>query len=224
MQTNRDFADRALSTLKMDSKDRFVSRRLILKIARDKMVFLLTQKLRDMSLYREENVYTDIPCIEMKEINKVSCPIVEFKTCSKLMRSKKKLPELMFSRFGDSIRMVSNIDNSIKIDRTNPLDYIRNKKRKGYREKPYYYTRDGYLYIVDSSVEVVNVQLITIDKKGAALASCEKCDECISVLDYEFIGSDKLKEVVYQETIKELMGVYLQIPADGNPDLNEQTT
>lgn len=223
METNLQFADRVINTLRLNYKDRFVSRRFILKLGKEKTKFLLSQKLRDRTLYREENLFTDISCVEMKEIDVFKCPIVEFRTCRKIMRSKKKLPELIFSRYGDSIRLVSNIDYSIQIGRTNPVDYIRNKNRKGYREKPFYYTRDGYLYIVDSNIEVVNVQLLTLDKKGADEMSCGYKDECNSALDYEFVGSDKLREVVYQEVLKELAGTFLQILPDENPDLNQKS-
>lgn len=225
METNIQFADRVLTTLRLTSKDRFISRRFILKVGREKTKFLLSQKLRDRSLYREENIYTDIPCVEMEKIDVISCPIVEFRTCKKLMRSKKRLPDLIYSRYGDSIRMVSNIDYSIIINRTNPVDYIRNKKRAGYREKPLYYVRDGYLYITDSNIETVSVQVLTLDKKTASEVECGCGDhsECDTPLDYEFIGSDKLREVAYQETLKELVGTYMQIMPDENPNLNQKS-
>jgi hypothetical protein len=224
MATEGKLADRLLNALRRKSKDRFMSRRYVLHIAREKMKFFLAQKLSDMTLYREENIFTDIPCLEMEQIRSVDCPIVEFKRCSIIMKSKEKLPELIFSRYGDSIRLVSNVDDSEKIDRTTPLKYINDRKRKPNNNKPYYYVReDGHLYIVDRYIEVVNVQPLTLDRMGAKKASCEKCDECISPLDMEFVGSDKLQELVVQETLKELLGSYMQIPTDNNPNNNENT-
>lgn len=223
MNTHRDFADRIINSLKMNSKDRFVSRRFILAIAKEKMNFLLAQKLRDNTLYREENLYTEIDCVEMEKIDKFKCDIVEFKSCNSVMKSVKRLPELIFSRYGDSIRIVTNIDNSLQIDRTTPTDYIRSKQRQGYRPKPMYYTKDGYLYVVDSEIERLNVRLLTLDTQGAAEANCKKCDECKSVLDYEFIGSDKLEMIVVQQTLQELMGSYMQIAKDENPDMNSKS-
>lgn len=207
----------------MNSKDRFVSRRFILAIAKEKMNFLLAQKLRDNTLYREENLYTEIDCVELEKIDKFKCDIVEFRSCNSVMRSVKKLPELIFSRYGDSIRMVTNIDSSIQIDRTTPTDYIKNKQRQGYRPKPAYYTKNGYLYIVDSEIERLTVRLLTLDTQAAALMNCKKCDECKSILDYEFIGSDKLELIVAQQTLQELLGSYMQIPKDESPDMNEKS-
>lgn len=212
-----------MNTLRLNSKDRFVSRRHILSIAKEKMKFLIAQKLLDRTLYREENLITNIECYELEEVRAVECPIVEFRLCGKIMKGKKRLPELIYSRYGDSIRLMSNVDTSERIDRTNPTDYIRDRKREGYREVPRYYIKDGYPYIVDGTPEVLNLQLITLDTKAAAYASCEGCDECTSAMDYRFVGTDKLTEVVRQETLKELMGTYLQIQPDERPDGNEKT-
>lgn len=223
METLKEFSDKVINVLRMNSKDRFIPRRLIIKIAKDKMRFLLSQKLHDRTLYREENVFTDIPCIEMEKIDNFSCPIVEFRTCRNIMRSKKKLPELIFSRYGDSIRLVTNLDFTIKIDRTNPVKYINDRNRYGYKEKPEYYTRDGYLYIINSNIELVNLQLITLERDKAEEVSCDGSDECISPLDFEFVGSDKLREAVYREVLQELAGLTLQILPDENPNLNQKS-
>jgi hypothetical protein len=221
MLTQGKLADRILNTFRRNSRDRHMSRRFILNIAKEKMKFFLAQKLTDITLYREENIFTEIPCVEMEEITAVKCPIVEFRTCKILMKSKNKLPEMIFSRYGDSIRLVSNIDNSEQIDRTTPIKYINDKKRATNNNSPKYYMKDGYLYITDKYIEVVNVQLLTLDRAEAKRASCEGCDECESPLDFEFVGSDKIQELVVQETLKELMGSYLQIPPDPSPNGQE---
>lgn len=219
----KEFTDTIINTLRLNSRDRFISRRHILSIALEKMKFLIAQKLLDRSLYREENLITNITCYELEEVEVVKCPIVEFRICSKIMKGTKKLPELIYSRYGDSIRLMSNVDTSERIDRTNPTDYIRDRKREGYREVPKYYIKDGYPYIIDSNIEVVDLQLITLKVRDAEKASCEGTDECKAEIAYEFIGSDKLTEVVRQETIKELMGTYMQIQPDERPDGNEKT-
>lgn len=223
MLTEGKLADRILNTLRRTFKDRHTSRRFVLNIAKEKMKFFLAQKLSDITLYREENIYTTIPCLEMEEITSVNCPIVEFRRCNIIMRSKKKLPELIFSKYGDSIRLVSNVDDSERIDKTTPVKYINDSKRQGNNNnKPAYYVReDGHLYIVNKYIEVVNVQPLTLYRAEARKASCEECDECMSPLDFEFVGSDKLQELVVQETLKELIGTYLQIPPDPNPNNNE---
>lgn len=222
MATKKEISDRILTTLRQINKDRFLSKRFVLNIVQEKMKFLLSQKLSDRTLYREANLYTNINCVEFEEIDVVECDIIEFRLCKSIMKSKKKLPEIIYSRYGDSIRLVTNLDNTIKIDKTTPTDVIRNKHRKGYIENPYYYIRDGYLYLINTQLKRGFVELLTLDTKSAEEMDCG-CDkeECKPALDYEFIGSDKLMEVVLQQTLQELSNSYLQIQPDENPNNNE---
>lgn len=224
MTLKRTIADRILTTLRLNSKDRFLSKRYILSVAEEKMKFLLSQKLRDRTLYREENIFSQIDCYEFEKIDRVKCDVIEFRTCNHVMKGKKKLPELIFSKFGDSIRLITNLENSEKIGKTTISDHIRNSKRAHYTEKPKYYIRDGYPYIINSEIEAANIELLTLDKRAAEKASCgDNYDECKSALDYEFVGSDKLLEVVIQQTIQEIAGTYMQITPDENPDQNEKS-
>lgn len=219
MSTKGKIADRILTTLRQTHKDREMSRRYVLYVAEEKMKFLLTQKLRDRSLYRESNIYTQINCVEFEKIDVVKCDIIEFRTCNSVMRSRKKLPEVIYSRYGDSIRMVSNLDHSITIDKTTPNDLVRNRNRKGYNKKPFYYITDGYLYLVNTEMEVGYIELLTQDTKTAEDLDCGCTkNECKSSLDYPFIGSDKLVEVAIQQTLQELMGSYMQVRPDENPN------
>lgn len=222
MSTKKEIADRILTTLRQTNKDRFLSKRFVLNIAQEKMKFLLSQKLRDRSLYRESNIYTNINCVEFEEIDTVECDIIEFRMCKSIMKSKGKLPDIIYSRYGDSIRMVTNLDHTIKIGKTTPTDVIRNKHRKGYVEEPYYYIRDGYLYLINTHLKRGFVELLTLDTKAAEELECGcNKEECKPALEYEFVGSDKLMEAVIQQTLQELSNSYLQIRPDENPNNNE---
>ena len=220
--TNKEQADRLLAMLRLTSKDRYVSRRLVLTVLWEKMRFLISQKLRDRSLYREENLYTTIDCMEFEPIQGYACDIVEFRSCKNIMKSKKPIKGLIYSRYGSSIRMVTNLDSSERLNRTTPTDHIRNTKRKGYKAEPAFYDRNGYLYILETSMERGVVDLITLNLKEAEeISSCSRKQNCKSILDYEFVGSDKLKEVAIQEAYNEITSLYLSVPPDENPNNNE---
>jgi hypothetical protein len=149
----------------------------------------------------------------------VSCPIIEFRLCSGLKRSKKRIPELIYSRHGASIKDVTSVDNKYSFLPVNPTQYRLNKKRSLQVKQDLYYVQDGYLYLPDSEVLSVNVLLITLDLYD--VAQCSECsdEKCKSAWDFEFICPDKLLEVVIQETIKEL-SLTKQIQEDINPNLN----
>lgn len=219
---NSNLVSRIQSLLKGTSKDGRISRRLILKTAESKAKFLISQKLNDRSLYREQNLYQTISCIELIDQDIIRCPIIEFKSCRSLRRSKLKLPELIHSKYGSSLKEVTSIDGQYSFEPITPAQYRLNKKRTLKTKTDYFYVQDGYLYLPDSEVEMVDIIVLTTDLYE--LEQCSSCSEnkCKSAWDFEFICPDKLLEVVIQETIKEL-SLNKQIREDVNPNLNEAT-
>jgi len=219
---NNNLVSRIQSLLKGTSKDGRISRRLILKTAESKAKFLIAQKLNDRSLYREQNLYQTISCIELIDQDIIRCPIIEFKSCRSLKRSKLKLPELIHSKYGNSLKEVISIDGQYSFEPITPAQYRLNKRRTLKTKTDYFYVQDGYLYLPDSEVEIVDIIILTTDLYE--LEQCSSCSEnkCKSAWDFEFICPDKLLEVVIQETIKEL-SLSKQIREDVNPNLNEAT-
>jgi len=217
---NNNLVSRIQTLLKGTSKDGRISRRLILKTAESKAKFLIAQKLNDRSLYREQNLYQTISCIELIEQDLIKCLIVEFKSCRSLKRSKLKLPELIHSKYGNSLKEVISVDGQYSFEPITPSQYRLNKKRTIKTKTDYFYVHDGYLYLPDSDVEMVDLVILTTDLYE--LEQCSSCSEnkCKSAWEFEFICPDKLLEVVIQETIKEL-SLNKQIREDINPNLNE---
>lgn len=214
-----ELTSRILNILKATSKDSYIPRRLVLSTAQSKAKFLISQKLNDMSLHREMNLYKQLSCVEMQDQDLIKCPIAEFRSCRSLKRSKKQLPELIYSRYGSTLKEVTSLDNLFTFYPTTPSQWRQNKKRSLQVKKDYFYIQDGYLYLPDSEVDAVNLLVITQDLYD--LEQCSECSDkkCKSAWDYEFVCPDKLLEVVIQETIKEL-SITKQIQEDTNPNLN----
>lgn len=226
--TNGELVSRIVNDVRALTKDEHISRRYILRIARNKATYLLSQKLRDKSLFREENLFRTIRCFRLKPDNIVKCDIVEFRRCSSLMKSTKKLPELLFSRYGSSIRAIYSIDGSKVFYPTNLSKFSRSSKRRfaSSSEDNFYYIRDGYLYLPNSSTELVDLDLITLEEELIEeLSECCGDDNldssCESIWDKEFIISDKLLEPVIQDTLNEVLSTYKQIIPDENPNMTE---
>lgn len=216
---NSTLVSRILSTLKSNSKDGRLSRRLVLSVAESKAKFLISQKLNDKSLHREQNLYQTISCIEMVDDNIIKCPIIEFRSCRNLKRSKKKLPELIHSRYGHSLKEAVALDENTSFTNITPAQYRLNKSRSLQVKGNYFYVKDGYLYLPDSEIQMVTLIILTQDLYDLDEICACKDGDCKSAWDYEFICPDKLLEVVIQETIKEL-SITKQIQEDGNPNLN----
>ena len=94
--TNAEFVSRVLNGLNSLDKDSRISRRYILHVGRQKSAFYISQKMNDRSLFREDNLYTTLNCFELEKIEVTKCDIIEFRRCKSIMKSKKKLPELIW--------------------------------------------------------------------------------------------------------------------------------
>lgn len=224
--TNKELVSRVVNNLRALNKDQHISRRFILRTAKDKAKFYIAQKLHDRSLYREENLYKTIKCFQLKRDDVVKCDIVEFRRCSNLMKSVKKLPETIFTRFGASIVSVTSVGGEIEFTPTTTQKYALQKNRQfALLIKPTnYYIHDGYLYLPDSEVELVNIVLlpVSLDEVDDASGCKEKdCDSCKEGWEYEFNCPDKLLEIVVQETLKEIASFYKAVPVDENPNMDE---
>ncbi len=216
---NKEFVSRVVNGLNSISKDDRISRRFILHVGRQKATFLISQKLNDRSLYKENNLYKTIDCFEMKPIDVTRCDIIEFRRCKSIMKSKNKLPKLIYSRYGDSLKEVTTIDEEKEFKATTPSQYRRDKNRVGISDYIYYYVKDGYLYLLDTEIERVNLYVLTTSTEDIDSASSCSEGDCKSLWDYEFIVPDKLEEIVLSETIKEV-SMKKQVPQDENPNMN----
>lgn len=225
--TNGEFASRVVNDLNALNKDAHISRRWILSIGRTKVESYVAQRWDDGSLWGDFSLLTRVNCVKMIEVNKIECCDAAFELCGTLMRSEKKLPGLHFGSLGPIVVEVSNIDNTMFFSYATLKSYAKRKKRKyADKGKKYYYINDGYLYIPDVHIELVNILFFTVKKREAMrLSSCEEKEkDCLSEWEYEFVVPKKLIEYIVSETVKEA-SMKVQITTDENPnlDLNQKT-
>lgn len=220
MLTNAEAVSKVINSFKFLNKDERISRRYVLRLLRDASKNLMSQKLLDRTIADEANLYSKIECFEFKKIDVVSCPIIEFRKCNILMKSKKPLPELVFSRLGSSIKEVTSVDDLTEIYLTTPDQYRRDRKRKYYsKEDTYLYIdTDNYAYIVDKPIAAVNITVLTLKTDEVWEASACAKEECKSGFDYEFKVSDKLQDTVFKEVLQILGSTYSARREDNNPN------
>lgn len=221
MITNGEFVSRVVNDINALSKDVHVSKRWILSIGRTKAESYVVQRWDDGSMIEDGNLLTCVDCVRMIEVDKIDCCDAIFSLCGFLMRSEHRLPGIVFSTFGPLITKVSNVDNTIFYKYSN-LEAYRNRVKRRYADKgpKYFYIHDGYLYIPDEHIELVNVCYFTMKRREALrISACKPGDECISEWDYDFIYPVKLIEYIVQETVKEVMNK-VQIPTDENPNMD----
>ena len=226
MRTNGDFVSRVIGNLKSNTKDGRVSKRLILSVGRDKAKPLISQKLDEMTLFREEGIITSIDCFEMCRVESKECSIFEFKMCDDLMKSTKELPEGIFGKNGSGIMSVTSVEGET-YDYIQPANFRRLKKRKYIKkDKRYFYTEDRHLYLPNSTNELVDIKMITLDKQGAKeVSSCSSSvsEQCGNVWDEDFVCPDRFYDLVVRDTLSELANIWRTSHKDENPDLNENS-
>lgn len=220
MHTNEDFVSRVLNDGRFLTKDDHISRRHILNIGKNKVTTYVSQKLLDRTLYRESNIFKTINCVEMIKEDIIKCPIIEFRKCKALYRSKHKIQGLIYSRYGSSIILVENLDGTIQFNPSTKSS-ISNRNKRMFGDLVHsYYIQDDYIYIPEE-IELINIVALTLsDKETEEISSCNECDKCKSVWEYNFICPDKLYEPIISETILEIMKIYKSTVADENPNLN----
>ena len=220
MATNREIVSQVENQYKLINKDTYLNKRLALFTAQSIAESYLAKKARDKSLHRYSSLYKTIPCVEMESIESVSCDIIEFRLCDNLMRSVKKLPRLVESRYGGSIKSVTNISDSVSFSPSTLSEYQRNTKRQGFNQSiKTFYIKDDYLYLPNTEVERVNLYVLAIDQYDLnEICECSK-EECKSVWDYEFIITSDLLQQVIRETAQ-TMAVTVQVPEDENPNMD----
>lgn len=218
MPKNKEIVSRVKNQLEFLTKDDSINDRFILHTAQNIATTYISQKLREMSLGRESNLYKDITCIDMESVDPMLCGLFEFKSCENVMRSKKKLPELVYSKLGSSIRYVTDMSGDAVFKEITPSQYRRNKKRISNSNQNYYYIKDNYPYLLDSNVKKINIDVLALDQYD--LNEISECsDKCQSAWDYDFICPAKLLENVIEGTINQL-SMKKQIVQDDNPNLS----
>ena len=146
--TYNEIVSRIQNNLNTLDKDMLIPRRFILSIFKSKAEFLMAQKFYDKSLFRETNLYKWINCIDMEEIDSVCCGKIQLQTCNIVMRSKKKLPKLIWTRYGSTVLMVTNIDGSKEYQVVSHSYYqsLKNKKASRLLRMPLFLNEIHFIY------------------------------------------------------------------------------
>lgn len=217
---NREAVSVIENSVRGVSKDLAVPRRYVLKVLRDNAKMLISQKLLDRTLTQEENLYTQISCIELERIEIKKCPIIEFRMCRVVMRSVEPLPTPIYSRLGSSIREVVSVDGLFDFTIVSPQQYRRNKKRQHTLSNIIYtyIDSDNYLWVLDKEIFAVELKMITLESEK--VTDCEK-DDCKNNWEGVFTCPDKLLTAVISQATEFILRTYKSIPADPNPNTIE---
>lgn len=222
MSTYNEVISRVQNGLNSLTKDMRIPKRYILAVLKETGTFLLSQKMRDKSIYRETDLFTWLHCVELKNIDVIKCPVFEFRRCNSVMRSKKKLPKIIGSKYGYAVLMVTSVDGENTLSVTSLMEFTSLRNRKDYKKFAgnFFYISDDYLYAPDSEIELVDVLALTIDEDHEECSSC-KDSKCKSAYEIDFPLPESVANSVVQETIREIsLRLGVQRDENGNLDQN----
>lgn len=211
--TNKDITSSVLGAVRALSPENRIPRRQALALLRIVSKYFIDQKVKDGTISLDK-IFKPMECIPLEKIDSISCPLIEFRSYSTLMRTKTRLPEPLRNKYGAMIRNVMNIDYTISFTKTTRNKHLNNKKKNKYpmSNDNYYFEIDGYLYIPDQDIQMVNIEIATLHTEDIETKS-ECGDSCVSVWDMEFVVPDNLENVVVEYTRDVLMGTR-QIPGN----------
>lgn len=201
--------------------DRRLSRRYILSEIEDASKVLIEQKVNDGTL-QVTSLYQPINCVEMIQVDPITCPELELRSCKIVMRTKEKLPIPLYSRFGPMIKEVTTVDRGKVFERVTYQKYRRLKNlSRGYKKnKLFYIFSEGYIYIMDTEVYKINLEIATFDDETVSqLNSCES-NECESGWDKELMIPEYLVATV-NNMAAQAVSINRQIPIDDKPNMKE---
>lgn len=219
--TNREVISEVVNDLRALGVDDHVSLRYILAKLQGYTAIFVKREADLRRLYRSSDIWTTIECFKLRPAVVSECCNITIPFCNSLMKSVEKLPETYSTNFGNVIREVSSINNTVLFEQVTPRQYQAIKLRPFHsKKKKYYWIENGYLVVPDSDVELVKVTGYFKDPDAAKRASAcsEQEDSCNSPLDEKFTCPEYLLQVVKQETIKDLFNFYKRVIPDQAPD------
>jgi hypothetical protein len=219
-----EFISEVRNTLRSASVDEWIPGKLIHYKGISYSALFLKREADDKRLHKYTNLWTTIPCLEMVEDDVINCCSEFIPNCTKVVRSKEKLPDLYSTRFGYLIQVYS-LDYSKQYTIASPRQY------KYYQmgtfkdpRKRYAWLENGYLVIPDTMAKSVIVKGMFTDKSKALALSCKDEDStdtsCVSLLDQDFVIPEHLIADVKNAVVKELAEIYKRIQPDEYQNLN----
>lgn len=184
-----------------------------------KAILFIKRESDDKRIFRYTNLWTPV-CLDMIEDDIINCCNIPIPGCTKVMRSKNKIPEIYTTRFGYLGNTVTD-DFGKDYTPTTPQQYKYTKSREFKdRSKRYCWIANDYLIIPDSMVSNVTLSAMFINKADALKIDCRYTDSCIKVIDEDFVAPAHLWDDIKKATVIDIAQIYEKIQPDELTNLN----
>ncbi len=199
-----------LSLFNSTNLDDRISYRFVKSLLFDAASVFTKQDSELRRMHKLGNLWKPLNCVKFEDASLNDCYSIG---CTNLKRSAIKIPETYQTGYGYALK-VFNIDYSKEYIVTQPSLYKEIKNRPFPTKTGYFWFIDDYIWIPDSSIEEGVILGMFKEHSGDISSDCSK------PLDSTFSFPDYIITITKQEVAKQL-GITKQIPADENPDLNQ---
>lgn len=223
---NKEIVSEIINDLRALNIDDRVSSRYVLSKLRGFLSLYIKRENDQRRLYDYDNIWLNIPCIEMVPSNDIECCGIVIPKCKTWVRSKDPVPELYLSTMGPTIKDVTTIRGDISFTKSDLKSFNKAMNRRWIdKSTKYFWIENGHLVIPDSEVRLITASIYPKDKAKAKLWSAcppKECDpkdlKCALPMDEEFDCPDYLLAQIKQDTITNLFNFYKRNVVDDVPN------
>lgn len=218
----REIISEVRNSLRAASVDDWIPGKFIYFKLKGIAALFIKREADEKRLFRYTELWATIKCLEMEEDDLINCCNINIPNCTKVMRSKEKLPEIYSTRYGYLLN-VTSVDYYRDYIPVTPQQYKYTKSREfNDTRKRYFWLENGYLIIPDSMVSVVTVKAMFTNKAEALkLDNCNtETNDCIRFLDQDFVAPEHLLQDIKNASIQDILGSNRRLPQDELTNLN----
>jgi hypothetical protein len=208
---------RVRNVVKSAKIESFLTDRFLYSLIMKYASTLMLRDSKNYNLFRNTGLFKEAQYVELVEVDKFEACGIELKTNCTIRRTAEPLAKITNLANGPLIRLVTTIDGSAVLNRTEPGLYANMTKTSGfkYNKQPYYWIVNNYLYVPNVDWEAIKITAMF--EESISKYTCDGCDDCVAEQDRDLMIPDSLFSEIEGMIQKEL-NVSLQIPMDNTSD------
>lgn len=216
-RTNRQAISEVINDLRINNIDEYVPKQYIYYKLVSYTDSLTKRDSDNRRLFNHRYLFKTIPCLNLVTVENDCCE--ELPSDIMFKRTEKEIPQMLSTIYKSQITIRTVLGyGGYQFVQTTPKQYA-NIVRRPYNDPTvvYYWLSDKYIYFPNTTLEAVTVEGAFTDV--LSYIKLLNSDECIRVLDMDFICPDYLYSDVKSLSVKDIM-MSLQRPKDESLDLN----
>lgn len=211
-----DTVSRVRNVIKGVKEDAFLTDRFLYSLVLKYAKLYIRRQDNESKIMRFQSLFEVLPCVELKEIDKIEACCSGIKSGCTFKRTKDKLPTLLEGAYGPLFRNITSIDGSIEMFPTYPSTYLAMTQSTNfkYNKNVYYWYLNGYLYF--PNIEWESIRIEGLWSESIAMYTCDG-DVCVPRQDEQTHIPEYLFAEIEQNVLKDL-GMLINTPVEGQDD------